>query len=312
MAPCLLPYASTGMNQAVPSDGGFAVAEEFAEGVAAIIEDVSPIISRCRRLPVSRAKVRVPAIDETARTDGARHGGVRVFKVAEGGTATASQLKYSSLELNPHRHTFLMYATNELIADAPALVATAQETFAKEAAFVIESDIIAGSGTNGCFGLLNANCLIEVTPESGQAAATLRPENLTKMMGRLWPACHGRAIWLMGIDAYAQIADASFSNGQAIVQHQGSRRFILGCELIITEHTNPLGQRGDVLLCDFGEYVLADRGRSFVESMHVAYLTDESAFRFTWRIDGQPKWKSTLTPLNAQVSTSMAVTLGQR
>ena len=192
----------------------------------------------------------------------------------------------------------------------PALVATLQSIIAKEAAFIVKFDIIAGSGTNGCLGILNADCLIEVTPESGQAPTTLRPENLTKMIGRLWPTCLRGAIWLMGLDGYAQIADASFSNGQPVVQYQGSRRFILGCELLVTEYTNPLGERGDVLLVDLGEYILADHGQSFLASMHVQYLYDESCFRFVWRIDGAPKWKSTLTPLNAQVSTSMAVTLG--
>ena len=132
--------------------------------------------------------------------------------------------------------------------------------------------------------MLSAACTIEVEPESGQAPATVRPENLTKMIGRLWPACHSRAVWLMSIDAFAQIADASFSNGQAVVQYQGNRRFILGCELLITEYTNALGERGDVVLADFGEYIIADRGQSFLESMHVQYLYDE--FGLSFRLEG--------------------------
>ena len=282
--PRLIPYASTGLNQAVPSEAGFVVAEGFADGVASIIEDTSQIIPRCQRLPVSVSKVHVPAVDETARTTGSRHGGVVVVRTNEGGTVTPSRPKFSSIEMNPHRHTCIVYSSAELLQDVPALVSTLQTVIATEAAFTVEQDIVAGQGTGGCLGVLSAACTIEVEPESGQAPATVRPENLTKMIGRLWPACHSRAVWLMSIDAFAQIADASFSNGQAVVQYQGNRRFILGCELLITEYTNALGERGDVVLADFGEYIIADRGQSFLESMHVQYLYDE--FGLSFRLEG--------------------------
>ena len=187
-----------------------------------------------------------------------------VVRTNEGGTVTPSRPKFSSIEMNPHRHTCIVYSSAELLQDVPALVSTLQTVIATEAAFTVEQDIVAGQGTGGCLGVLSAACTIEVEPESGQAPATVRPENLTKMIGRLWPACHSRAVWLMSIDAFAQIADASFSNGQAVVQYQGNRRFILGCELLITEYTNALGERGDVVLADFGEYIIADRGQSFL------------------------------------------------
>ena len=146
LMPRLIPYASTGLNQAVPSEAGFVVAEGFADGVASIIEDTSQIIPRCQRLPVSVSKVHVPAVDETARTTGSRHGGVVVVRTNEGGTVTPSRPKFSSIEMNPHRHTCIVYSSAELLQDVPALVSTLQTVIATEAAFTVEQDIVAGQG----------------------------------------------------------------------------------------------------------------------------------------------------------------------
>jgi len=47
-------------------------------------------------------------------------------------------------------------------------------------------------------------------------------------------------------------------------------------------------------------------------SIHVAFLTGEQAFRFTLRLDGQPFWKSPLTPYKGTTTVSPFVVLQNR
>jgi hypothetical protein len=46
--------------------------------------------------------------------------------------------------------------------------------------------------------------------------------------------------------------------------------------------------------------------------MHVRFVYDEMAFRFTYRVNGHPAWKSALTPCKGSNSVSPFVTLETR
>jgi hypothetical protein len=47
-------------------------------------------------------------------------------------------------------------------------------------------------------------------------------------------------------------------------------------------------------------------------SVHVAFLTDESIFRFIYRVDGQPIWNAALTPFKGSNTLSPFVVLAAR
>ena len=53
-------------------------------------------------------------------------------------------------------------------------------------------------------------------------------------------------------------------------------------------------------------------GMQSASSIHIAFTTDQTAFRFIYRVDGQPKWNSPLTPKNGGETVSPYVTLAAR
>ena len=58
------------------------------------------------------------------------------------------------------------------------------------------------------------------------------------------------------------------------------------------------------MLADWSQYKLATIGG--VESglsMHVQFLTDQMAYRFIRRVDGQPTWQSVLDPVQGHGNT---------
>ena len=312
--PRLIYAAVTGAGETIPSDGGFVVPDQMATDLWQTVYDVGHILDRCARQPVTVGKsLSIPAIDETSRVAGSRFGGVQTFWAAEGATVTAKRPKYRTMTLQPKRLTGITYATEELLADAPALASWLRRIFGLEASFVVEDEIVNGTGAGRLLGVLNSGALLTVAKESGQAAATVVPANLNGMAARLWGPSHKTAIWLMSNDCFAQIANDSFSNGSPVVTTDGQgRRRILSMPVELSEYPPALGSAGDVVLGDFSQYLIAEIGPEFTSSLHVRFLWNEGVFRFIWRIDGQPAWSSAITPKNSSTTQSPFVTLAAR
>ena len=58
---------------------------------------------------------------------------------------------------------------------------------------------------------------------------------------------------------------------------------------------------------------MADKGGAqTAQSLHVRFLYDETALRVTYRVDGQPLWKQTVTPYKGANARSPFVMLNTR
>ena len=88
---------------------------------------------------------------------------------------------------------------------------------------------------------------------------------------------------------------------------------LLGRPVYPIEYASTLGTVGDILLADFTQYVVAQKGgMQAATSIHIAFLTDEMVFRITYRIDGEPIWHSALTPFKGSATKSPFVALATR
>jgi len=70
---------------------------------------------------------------------------------------------------------------------------------------------------------------------------------------------------------------------------------------------------GDIILADLSQYLLAEKGPVASEqSIHVRFVYDEMALRWTYRVDGAPWWHSALTPHKGSNTQSPFITLATR
>ena len=77
--------------------------------------------------------------------------------------------------------------------------------------------------------------------------------------------------------------------------------------------TEVLGDKGDIMLADFSQYVVGLReGMRFDTSIHVAFETDEILSRIIERHDGQPLWDEALTLEDGTTEVSPFVVLAER
>jgi HK97 family phage major capsid protein len=88
---------------------------------------------------------------------------------------------------------------------------------------------------------------------------------------------------------------------------------LMGRPVIPVEYCATVGTEGDIILADLSQYLMIDKGGiNAASSMHVRFIYDEMAYRFIYRVDGQPIWNSALTPKNGSNTLSPFVTLATR
>ncbi len=313
--------AILGQNEAIPQDGGFLVGTDQSTELEKKMHDEAVFTPKATLRTISQGANSIDFYGrkENSRATGSRYGGVRVYKVAEGGTITPSQMEFYKYTLKPEKYASMVYATDEVINDARILEAEIMDAVPSEMAFELDNDFLVGSSAGYPQGVLNSNSLVTVPKESGQAATTLVAENIINMWARRW--VRGNYTWYINQDVTPQLHQLNLpvGTGGALVYTPpgglaGSPYGTLyGAPVIETEFNKTLGTVGDIVLADWSQYKYATVGNMKVaSSMHVAFVTDQMAWRFTNRFDGQSTWEAALTPLNGTNTVSPFIALATR
>lgn len=299
-------YNATGLGETTPSDGGFLVQTDFSSELLQDVFQTGILAPRCRRVTISgnANSMKINGVDETSRAS-SRSGGIIGYWKDEAAQKTASQPKFRQIELNLKKLIGLCYATDELLADATALESFIKQAFVAEFGFLLDDAIINGTGAGQPLGILNSGCLVSVSAETGQTAATVVSENVINMYSRIFAQSRPNAIWLINQNIEPQLFTMSLAVGTGGVpiympagglsgQPYGT---LFGRPVIAIEQAATLGTVGDIILADMNGYILAEKGGiESAMSIHTKFDYDESCFRFVMRIDGQPVRASTLTP----------------
>jgi HK97 family phage major capsid protein len=314
--------AATGLNESVPSDGGFLVQQDFSNELLQQVYQTGVLAPRCRRMQISgnSNSIKINGVDETSRAS-TRFGGVVGYWKDEAAQKTASKPKFRQIELNLKKLIGLCYATDELLQDAAALESFIRKAFPAEFGFLLDDAVINGTGAGQPLGILNAGCLVSVTKEAGQKADTLVWENVVKMYARLFAQSRNNAVWLINQNVEPQLMQMSMAVGTGGVPvylpaggaTANPYATLFGRPVIAIEQCQTLGDKGDIVFADLGGYILAEKGGIQADmSIHVQFVYDESVFRFVMRVDGQPERASALTPYKGSDSLSHFVTLDAR
>lgn len=319
----LLIEASLGSNESVGEDGGFLVEKDIADGLLTRTFEQANIASKVRRLPISARSngLKINALKDDSRTTGSRWGGLQTYWIGEGDSLTPSRPKFRQMDLQLKKLAGMLYATSEALGDATALAAIISEAFPAEFSFMVDQSIFEGAGASTPLGFMNAGCKVTVAKESGQTAKTIEFENVTKMWARLPARSMARAEWWINQDVLPQLLGLNMVIGTGGIPvylppgglSQLPYGQLFGRPVIPIEFCSTLGTEGDIVLCDPSNYVMIDKGDiQYATSIHVAFVTDEQAFRFIYRVDGQPVDDKPITPFKGTDKQSTFITLATR
>jgi len=319
-----LNIKALGANELIGSEGGFLLEPAFASNLLIPLHTTGPFSSRVDKFVIGPNSngITVRAVDEVTRVDGGRWGGVRGYRLSESGTKTASQPRFRLVEMRLKKFAVLCYATEELLDDTTALGGIIQQGCSEELSFMVNDDILNGGSPNvgGPLGILNSPAVIQVAKEAGQAAATVTIDNIFKMYARMHPSSKPNGAWYINTDVMPQLLKLSLSvgtGGMPMFIAPGAlanapQGLLLGLPIVENEFSATCGTVGDIMLADMSQYAFIDRDVQAATSIHIQFLTDEIAFRFVYRCDGQPKISSPLTPYKGAGTLSPFITLAVR
>ena len=308
---------ATGLAESTPSTGGFLVGTDYSRELFQKTYDASVIWKRTRQFKISSNAnaISIPGIDETSRADGSRQGGIRTYWLSEAGTKTASKPTFRAVEMSLKKIIGLCYSSDELLDDASLLAEVITTGFKNEFSFKLDDAVICGTGAGQPLGILNGPSLVTCTAAS--SAGTLLAADVISCYARLWLACDAAAEWFGNRNILPQLMTQTLGDNPLWLpggQLRGTPyATLLGKPIHFVETASSLGTAGDLMLLDLSQYGTATKGGlQQAVSIHVAYVTDETAFRFVMRVDGQSLWNSVLTPYKGSGSLGPFVTIATR
>jgi len=311
-------------NESDAEYGGYLIPEEFRNELLQLAIEKSNVLGMARTIPMSSTTVSIPYIKDPDHSSGAIHGGVKFSWLDEEALKSETRPTFGRVTLRLKKCAGLCYVSDELLQDSPiSMEPLLTGMFGDAFAWTLDNVFINGNGAGQPLGILKAPALVTVDKEAGQVADTMMFENIINMYSRIYSKAN--CVWMANDDVFPQLAAMSMSvgtGGAPVWLPAGGISgkpydTLMGKPIIWTEHCQTIGDKGDIYLVDWSQYLVGQKsgpagGLQFASSIHLKFDYDQTAFRFVFRIDGQPWWASAITPRYSAKTKSPFVTLAAR
>lgn len=306
---------STFGSAGIGADGGFLIPDEFRATINEYLFGDQALLPLTDSVTVSGNTLVIPR-DETTPWGG---DGVQANWLGETGTLTQSKPKLGENTIKLNKLAVLVPMTEELVSDsAVGIESYLNSKVGPKIDFAVSDAIVNGDGNGKPVGIVNSGALVEVAKVSGQTADTINTTNLLKMVEGLHVLNASSVRWLHHRTAFSQIATTTLGDqpmfipaGRLAETPGGS---LLGYGLQSHQACQIVGDKNDILAIDFSAYqsVVKAEGVRQDMSIHLYFDTDDLAFRFVFRVGGQPKFTAPITDKNGSGTSSPFVTLAAR
>jgi HK97 family phage major capsid protein len=317
--------AGSGMSQVVNADGGVLVPPAFSKSIwDEVLRQSNSLLSYCYQLPIDPGaeSVTVPCIAESSRANGSRYGGIQGYWKDELTVLTETKPTFRQIKLTPHELYVFAYISDKLLRHSPGTAsAILERAAADEIAFKIGDAIINGTGAGQPMGIVTSPGKVSVAKETGQAAATVVLENLTKMLSAMHVNFRQGGVWFINPEVEPALQSLAFPVGTGGIPaylppgglSESPYSMLFGKPVVPIEYCQALGTKGDIIYANLRGYAAAVRGMVDSQySMHLKFDYAQTAFRMIFEMDGQPWLNTAITPFKGSRTTSPIVTLDNR
>jgi HK97 family phage major capsid protein len=314
--------AGTGMTQGLGSEGGFLLQSETSIDLMTNGFNNSAVLSRCQKRTLTGSEsLEIIMVKETSRVAGYRGGGVRVYTDGELSQITSSKTELEKIRLAPERLTGMYYASDKIMLNTTLLGQEMRQLFMEEFAFKAQDLVVNGLGAGQALGILNAPSAISIAKETGQDATTIVTMNILNMFARFLLRGGGKPSWFGNRDIFTQLMTLVYDVGTGGELARlyipptmpGGTGSMLGYPVEFIEQAQTLGTAGDLWLADMNQYMTVDYGDiNEASSIHFKFDYGQTAFRFIYFFDGQPRVRSAITPANGSNTVSPFVNIAVR
>lgn len=302
------------MSEGGSAGEGYLVPPQFRQEIFEAINDVHDVVGMVDTEPTESNAVEMIADESTPW--GAT--GVQAYWRVEAGQMTPSKQASAGRIVKLHELYAFVLATDELLSDAPRLADRLTRKAALAIRYKASDALVNADGVGKPLGWTKSNALVTVSKESGQAANTFVAANAAKMFARLIPSSLARAVWLVNPEVLPQLFTMTLGQNSIFVPPgvgftQAPGGFLLGRPVIPCDYPAALSSAGDVQFVDpKGYYAPSKSGVQFASSIHLYFDYGLQAFRWTFRIGGQPFLSAAISPAKGSATRSHFVTLEAR
>lgn len=295
---------------------GILIPPDFSQAIfTASTDELDNLLPLTDNIPVDGNGMTFPKDESTPWGQS----GIKAYWQSEAGKDRDSKpvLDLATLRLN--KLTALVPVTEELLEDSSAVGAYLNSKTPEAITWKTNEALWGGDGAGKPLGYTKSGVVIEVAKETGQAAATIVRQNVSKMRARMTPAQYRRAIWMINADTLPQLDELAYGQpgtNAAIYNPEGGFGFgvLLGRPVMVSPHSSTLGEKFDISLVDWKSYrtITKARGIETATSMHLWFDLGLTAFRAQFRVAGQSALTKPITPNNGSNTQSPFVTLAAR
>jgi len=310
---------TTYSSEGVGADGGYLVPPDFRTTIMEAVMAETSLLGRTDGMTSNSNSLVLPK-DTTSNWD--TTGGIQAYWEGEADQLAQSKLSLQSDQVRLNKLTALVPVTEELLDDASAVDSYLRKKVPEKFDFKINNAIVNGTGAGMPLGFMNSGALITIAKEAGQVADTIVFENIVNMYSRMLASSRGSSVWLVNQDIEPQLMTMGFPTSATATPvflppgglSASPYASLMGRPVIPTEAAQTLGDAGDISLVDLSQYmsVIKTQGIRTDVSIHLWFDYDVMAYRFIFRVAGQPWLDAPIQPKNGPNTRSPFVTLAAR
>jgi HK97 family phage major capsid protein len=300
------------------TDGGFLIAPGFSENIFVLSMTDGSLLPYVDSMEIDGNSMLIPK-DETTPWG---TNGIRAYWQGEGLAGTPTKPVVGAMDLRLKKLLALVPVSDEMVSDTNALNSYLPKKVAMSIQWKTNEAILFGTGTGLPQGALASGALVTQVKDTGQATLTLSTLNLANMISRLPPGSFPNAIWIINNNVLPALFTLTLGNfpiymaaGASVGGIQTSPYgTLLGRPIMVSQHAKSFSAQGDVMLVDLSYYqaIVKAGGVQTATSMHLYFDADAMAFRTTFRMDGQSKIATPISPANGSTTLSPFVQFGAR
>ena len=293
--------------------GSYLVPAEFRQQIVNLVFDNGndPIMDLIDPDPTASNRV-VGLGDET--TPWGNSGIVAAWR-SEGEQMQPSRMSLAPRETKLEELYAFVLATEELLEDAPRVATLLTSHAASAIRWKAADAFMYGDGVGKPLGWMESKATIAVAKDPNQVAGTISGSNVARMWARM--IMPTQASWLANSDIMPALME--MKNGAGLPLWYGNYQespggVLMGRPVVFNEHSRSVGQYGDLQFVNPNGYEAfrKQNGVTFADSIHLYFDYNILAFRWVFRIGGQPVLSKPVAPANGGNTKSHFVALAER
>ena len=289
-----LKFATKDMAEGAMATGGALVPAEYLQNLLKYDGQSNIVRPRARVLPMAGRSLSLPAIDHGVHAVAGKsnfYGGVLTYWIEEAGSKEEEDITFDKIELVLHKLCGYTRTSDELMEDSnPTIAAVISMLFGDAIEWKEDYAYLQGNGVGQPLGVVGApgtfTQVRAVANNFGYIDAVNMLTHFLPVKGGVWVMSQSvmPELFTMVDPLGAYIWHPNVGAGAAA----SAPNSLLGYPVLFTEKTPVLGTTGDVLLCDFSQYLIGDGSNTTLESsIHERFRYDQTTFRLVKRVDGQ-------------------------